>query len=149
MPCLRRVVSSIWMFTFPMLSNMISLMGSLYWHYVNTVFLTLVKSRIFEVKTFFWWGEKFHKLIHVQVLVFKEGLRDSQSRYGCRKEAVGTENIFIKEPSLIILLSIQNDPNVYQRWQEKKLCMFFDFHWWKDRGFFPLLILLTGIYLLL
>lgn len=64
-------------------------------------------------------GEKISPAL-VQVLVFR-GLGDSQGRYGCRNEAVGTENIFIKEPSLIILLLIQNHSNVYQRLQRKKL----------------------------
>lgn len=59
-------------------------------------------------------GKSSTYAIHVQMLVFKEGLRDSQARCGFRNETVVTENIFIKEPSFIILLSIQNCPNIYQ-----------------------------------
>lgn len=47
------------------------------------------------------------------MLVFKEGLRDSRTRYGFRNETVGAENIFIKEPCFIMLLPIQNFPNAY------------------------------------
>lgn len=89
--------------------------------------MLLIAEMYLRLKTASGWPPQWEKnsiyLLRAEMPVFKEGLRDSQARYGLRNDTVGTKNTFIKEPSVTILLTVQNCPDICQTLL-KKLSMY-------------------------